>query len=202
MDSTTFLLLAGGLFFSAIPIEALLCGMLVRARKTYHKLDIPKPMVYCSKTPFVLFLAQACQFLKGYGLAYFFERTLNFSILTLLIFSGLGLALNIWSPFLSFKNQHKHLFILLGIYSFLDPSCLWLFPLLVILSCLLLNSFYIGFLASITLMFGVIWMLQLPPIYLVLNGVILLITFIATSNKLFDPIDNGPVTLLKSFQNR
>ena len=202
MDISIPSLIGSTLFFCSIPFDTWLRWMLKQARGIHSTLDIPATKVYCSKLPFIVFLAMAGQFFQGYAMGYLFDLIPISDPTMIAVIVGLCLTLNTWSPFLQFRSHTPILLTLWGLYSHMDPNMLILFPLMYVVISFIVNSFELGLIATILSVYGVLWMLQIPTMEWVLNSVVLLITFLSLSEKLFDHFENKPLTILRSFQNR
>ena len=202
MDISIPSLIGGTLFFCAVPLSTYFRWMLQKSRHIHATLEVPVSKVYCSKLPFILFLAMVGQFFQGYLMGYLFDIVPISDPTMMAVIVGLCLALNTWSPFLQFKTHHPILITLWGLYSHMDPSLFLILPVMYLLIAFLVNSFELGLIVTILGIYGVLWMLQIPIMDWILNSVILLITFLRLSEKLFDHFENKPLTILRSFQNR
>ena len=186
---------------AAIPFGNLLSWIYGQVQKIDAKLIIPRPSLYCSKVPFLYFFLLLINFLKGYlpllifTFSYFEEYNL------IILISGL-LILNNWNIWQKFENQKKFGLILLGIYSYFSPVLGILFVLAYILSSLLLNSFLLGFLGSIVVLFFGISVIIESPIYLFVNLAIFLIVLFAVRRDLLDHFERSPRRIITSFQQR
>ncbi|MFC1752618.1 hypothetical protein ACFL96_04400 [Thermoproteota archaeon] len=128
---------------------------------------------------------------------YFFESE------TVMIASiGIVLACHHWSVFLKLGSQKRLGALVWGIYSF----CLWplvlVYPVGYLVFSLLFNSWLMGFMVTIFMMFFVFAFSQLSIAFIPLNLLIFILSFFAIGLKLiFLPL-REPYTILSSFERR
>ncbi|NQY73201.1 MAG: hypothetical protein HRT90_00395 [Candidatus Margulisbacteria bacterium] len=188
-------------FIASIPVENILPITYNKIRGVNNKLEKPHSLVFFSFATFIPFISYLLIFLKGYGLLflcdYLFENEYLIAACILII-----LFCNNWSIFLKFKNKSSFFIILWGIYMFLDTPLGLSYPILYLLSILLLNSFEVGQLMSTVLIFFGIWKMDLDTFYLPINFFIFLILLYAYRHVLFGYLEHKPKTLLNSYMNR
>jgi hypothetical protein len=188
--------------FTAIPFDRFFDWIKQTVQETYDKLDQAPIITYLSKAPFIFLLREFLSFLKGYIPIWSTSLLLydqpNFLLLTV----SLSLTMHIWSPFKKFKPTKSLHIILLGIYTYLAPILGISAILLFIVFSLILNSFEAGTLATIISFFFILWFLPLPPIYILINFCIFLISFLALQGPLFKYLDQKQTTLLALFESR
>ncbi|RAP37289.1 hypothetical protein DID80_04030 [Candidatus Marinamargulisbacteria bacterium SCGC AAA071-K20] len=177
----------------------------VRQQASQIEKQLEKEVFYCnfSKAPLLAGLCHGYNFLKGYAPIYIADTYFYFDDVSLMLIIVSSIALHIWSPLLGFK-RNKHLFLpLLGVYVFMSPINIYIFPVVYLIASLLLNSFPLGLLSSIIIMFSTIWGFTLPIYLIPVNFILFIITALSLKNFIFSQLEDGRKwTIAKSFKNR
>jgi|GEM_PF-6106131 len=200
IDLLVFFLMAG--LFAAIPFDRLLFSIYNRLRHTYSQLDIPKSAVKFSKAPFIVGLGWVFNFLKGFLIPLAATQLFGFDEWVVIASVGLTLALHIWSPFLGFTNRTQLFMVFWGIYTFLNPGFIVLFPLAVGLFTFLCDAYHFGLVLSMFSMSLILWMLSPNTFMLPLNIVLIMMGFFAASHRMLYHLEHKPFTLLDAFNTR
>jgi len=124
--------------YSLIPIENSLHWAYHHLRKTHHKLDTPKSLVYFCKYPIVLGISKLLVFSKGYFAPLLLTlQTENEGYLLGLIL--VIIATQLWLP--TTRAKQNNLWILLwGILSWMNPFVTLLFPIIYTLVLVILQK--------------------------------------------------------------
>jgi glycerol-3-phosphate acyltransferase PlsY len=184
---------------AALPYEILLPWLLQRYREITT--DIHKKQVFCSKIFLVAFLRHALSFAIGYASLYLVENSFANEYL-LLLCVGLVLFFHNWSPFTKLKNKMNLFFVIWGVYTFFMPWLSFIFPITYFVLALIFNSFLVGQVLSIIMMFISVWYFDLEPIYFLINSLIFLIVFLSFGNRLLRHVERKSDSILHLFLNR
>lgn len=195
------ILISSTIFFCAIPIKELFNWLISQTRGIHDKMDKPIHQVETSFKLFINLIVLFLTILKGY-LPLYFERILfDNSLLKLLIVALILIAHN-WSFFNKFSPKKNFFLVLLGIYAFIFPWLIIIYPLIYSCFTIILNSFFLGTIASIILLMFFFAFGPVEPIFLAVNFVIFLVIFLALITNLIQHIEKKRWTLLHSYQNR
>jgi hypothetical protein len=156
-----------------------------------------------SKAPLLAGLCHGYNFLKGYAPIYIADSFFYFNDINQMLIMVGSIVLHIWSPLLGFK-RNKHLFLpLLGVFVFMAPLHIYIFPAVYLLASLLLNSFPLGLLTSIIIMFFTIWGFTLSTYFIPVNFILFIVTALSLKDFIFSQLEDGRKwTIVKSFKNR
>ena len=168
-----------------------------------NKMDKPETVVAMSKGPFYHAIYILINFSKGFFIPYLAESVLMLEAGMLSATILCAFIAHLWSPFRKFKQDTSFFWFILGVYVFMSPQFLYIFPLFYIISALILNSFPFGYLVAISGMLFAIWLSELPLYLLPTNVGVFLILLFALRSYLSDEIEAGKTwTIQSSFHNR
>lgn len=199
MDNVFFFISVG--LIAGLPLNHIFLWFYNKTREMAAKLDKPQAKYYVSKAPYIAFLGAASAILKGVLVM----ALSDFMIVTDYMMIGaiaVLLILDYWNPLLKFNSNQQSSLIITGIYAYMHPALLMIYPLCFLASLMLLNAIKPGYILAIILMWPVIWLFQLPSIYLILNSVIFVVILIANAGLILDHYEHQPYTLLMAFKNR
>lgn len=170
-------------------------------REFYIRVGRVTKLIYFSKAFLIFYFSKALEFLKGFFALYAADYVLADPYL-MVPTVGIALIAHNWSLFLKFKNRKRFAVILYGMYCFMFPWMLIIYPVCYFGLSVLFNSFLVGLLANVILQFFVIWYFVPDPVFLPVNFVIFLITFISHAHDIFQHFDHKRFTILESFERR
>lgn len=196
-----FLYLVAVAFFTSLPVERLLFKMIASVRQIDAKLIKPRNWIFLSKAPFIYAINPLLNFLKGFLSLYWVTPLIESEYMTILIVL-VALVLHNWCIWNHFENRRNFGWILLGIYTFINPILGIWFAIGFILFSFLFNSFLLGFLINIISIFFAIWIFLDSPIYLLVNMTIFVLVLIANIETLVQYFEGDASNIRKSFQNR
>ena len=188
---------------TAIPIHDWIFW--IRRHASHIENQIEKEVFQCSfsKASLLAGLAHSYTFLKGFGPIYIAHTYFYFNDISLTLIILSSISLHIWSPLLGFK-RNKHLFLpLFGVYTFMSPTNIYILPVVYLIASLTLNSFPLGLLTSIIIMFFTIWGFALPTYLIPVNFMLFIIVALSLKRFIFAHLEDGQKwTIAKSFKNR
>ncbi|MBT5855906.1 hypothetical protein HOH87_04650 [bacterium] len=186
---------------SALPYERIVPWIFGRVRFIDAKLDKPVGTVHTPKLPYWLLMGQALNFAKGYLPLWLADEIFFSDNLTLFLVAVI-LVTHLWGWWGDDKNPYSVGMVIWGIYSYLFTPLIFLYPVLVLLSAVVLNSVYAGFIGSILVVFYIFYSSVSDLVYLPINAIILGITIIRFYWELQDYVKGNRRPLLMSFRQR
>ena len=188
-------------FCVALPFESLLPWLSRYLREANERVERTSTRAKLSKATMLNGLIHGLNLLKGYVPLYlsytYFTEDYHLIMTALLL-----LACHTWSPFNGFRPKGHMGMILVGMYGVINPWYLLWFPVIWALSLLILNSIPVGLIASILIMFFVVWATASSPIFVIVNFVIFIVIFFSLISVLFDHFEGKKMTLRRSFDLR
>ena len=171
-------------------------------RRVHATLDTPNIVVRLSKAPFIHFLIYGLSFIQGYGALYLASILFNTTNVIMTIPLGLAAFFNAVYYRNNFVYFLSFIFFIWGVYGFMNPLFIALFPFVFLLLSFLIDSFFFGVLFTNIVFFFIIWTMNLPALYLPFNFILFIACFLAFRKPFFDYIEGNPTSILQLFNQR
>lgn len=199
MNTLVFYGIAYGI--SCIPLKAFFYKIYRLSRHIRSKMDRPKVVVAASAWQFLIGVIWILEFLKGFCFVWLSQRFLYSDVGALLtpLLVSIG---TFWSPLNLMRSNRSIFWVMWGILSALWYPLIWLFPTLLIVMCLLLDSIYFGMLITLVFILGSLFLGPDPFIHVPVALGLFVLTFFLYSVPVFRHFEKKPITLLGSFRRR
>jgi glycerol-3-phosphate acyltransferase PlsY len=191
----------GILFVASIPIDSVLRWMFSRAKYIDDQLEKPHLSIFMSKRGFGFGFAQILKFAVGFG-AYWALDYYIYSITAMVVMTPLILLAHRHSVFYRFKSQKNIMLLVWGMYAYIYWPMAIVFPILMVIYIVLLNTISLGFILTIFSAFFVFWLNLVDPFALLYNFMIFAVALYCERDHVSGYIEGKKTTLLQSFLSR
>ncbi|MEK9657517.1 MAG: hypothetical protein VW378_03990 [bacterium] len=189
------------IIIAAIPIKQSLYWLYKNSIAVHNQLEKKKIRSHCSLIPFLECTIISLKFIKGFYIPFTIK---SFNLNNELIIAAIIITMltELWSPFTLFKKTTQWQFTLWGILTFISPLLFLIYPLSFIIFSLLINSFHIGQLLSITTIIGILWILNLNPYYLLASTCLFILILLFLTPHFQQGLTNKRLDIKTSFIRR